>query len=376
MVRKSVCLVVLLMVFCAGANAELVQHWQLDDAAGTFTDGLGYTVMPIDNVIAGGNEAMIVTPADQQSLALFGQGGASAATGASIIFNGRHDGIELGDIAPDPNATSNNPFTIAFWFKTSGLECFNDASDRLISANRGQAGRWEMSLQGDTVTQSDAGQTIDLSINLFHSGGASFTLEDAVDAGQWYHLALVRSSATSSNLRLYVNGVEEVVQTDTAGFTVKADADGAVRMGHKPANSGTGVSRGYSGGFDDIRVYDEAVSADEVWALSHPETYAYNPVPANGAQGVSKNVTLEWDTALDGGVVNPNVTAHYLYVSSDPMFTGVSPITISAGIPPAVSASQAMALDADTTYYCGLMRVSAIPVPQMRRLWLVLYGVW
>ncbi len=256
----NVLILVVSLALTSAVDAGLVQHWTLDDSAGTFTEGLGYTVMPIANEVAGGSQAMIVSPETQQSEALFGQAGASSLTGTSITLNGRHDGIELGDVAP-----GTGEFTIAFWFNTNGMQCFNDSADRLISANRGQAGRWEVALVGT------AGQTEDMTVNFYHADGASYNIVDAVDAGQWYHVAMTRSNDTEDNYKLYLNGVEKAVLTDTTAFTCTADANGAVRMGHKLSNTTSGVSRGYNGGYDDIRFYDTALTAAEISALAVPE---------------------------------------------------------------------------------------------------------
>ncbi len=47
-------------------------------------------------------------------------------------------------------------------------------------------------------------------------------------------------------------------------------------------------------------------------------TFAYNPTPAHGAVDVAVDVTLSWLTAPDPetGLADPNVKAHYLYLSS------------------------------------------------------------
>ncbi len=88
---------------------------------------------------------------------------------------------------------------------------------------------------------------------------------------------------------------------------------------------------------------------------------ASNPAPANGQTNVgtaSGNgsqvlVQLSWETGRNASdQVNPNVTAHYLYLrAGEPNFVDVSPVTIPAGMPPSEIASYTALLNMDTTYY-------------------------
>ena len=201
MKKLVVCL--LLCFIVSSVNANLVQHWKLDDPKGTFVPAYGFTAMPIVNEIAGGSQASIFALEDQQPDVLCEQPGALSTTGTSMTLNGKHDAIELGNIAP-----GTNPFTIAFWFNTNGMQAYNDNTDHILSSNRGQAGRWQVALFGT------AGQTENIGLDFYHDGGATFSLADVVDAGQWYHLAITRSNEVADNYKVYLDSVEVAVLTD------------------------------------------------------------------------------------------------------------------------------------------------------------------
>ena len=88
---------------------------------------------------------------------------------------------------------------------------------------------------------------------------------------------------------------------------------------------------------------------------------AVNPTPANGQKGVGTatgndndvEVELGWETGRDpNDLVNPNVTAHYLYLAAgEPNFAPLSPIAIPAGTPPSETASYIATLIMDETYF-------------------------
>ncbi len=241
-------------------DADLVQHWKLDETVKNFSGTGSITNMPLTNEISGGSQAYITTPEDQQNMVLLGQTG--AVSGTSIALNSRYDRIRLGDVAPDPELPDSdkpwaNPFTIAFWFKTSAINNYDGGPDTIMSTNTGQTGRWAIDLTGATD------QTTDIDINFFHAGGATVTFTDAIDAGQWYHVAMTRSLSTSNNYRIYLDGVLQSTLTDIVAFTNSSDG---VWVGRRPAVG----TRGFNGAIDDIRIYNNSLTNDEVWNLSHP----------------------------------------------------------------------------------------------------------
>ncbi len=109
--------------------------------------------------------------------------------------------------------------------------------------------------------------------------------------GQWHHLVLVLPE--DGVFRAYFDGVQMPMRDTNAGR--KNDFKGAIGplfFGTETA-SGTNAIKGY---MDDIRVYNYAVSPEEIAGLqteSEP-ALAAGPQPASGATDVPRDVTLGW----------------------------------------------------------------------------------
>ena len=91
------------------------------------------------------------------------------------------------------------------------------------------------------------------------AGGYSSAIGTTVaEVGVWYHIA---ASFDLSQLRVYVNGVEENVSTRTE--VIGYGSGGNMRIGN--AIHSTAGSPGAT--IDDMRFYDRALSAQEIEAL-------------------------------------------------------------------------------------------------------------
>ncbi len=234
-------------------GADLVQHWKLDDAEKNFSGTESISNSPLINSVRYGSLGYLTTPENQQDKVLLEQDGATDATGSSIALNSKYDRLRLGFISPDYDHTVITPFTIAFWFKTDAISNYDDGPDTLMSTNTGQDGRWAIDLTGTT------GQTEGVRLNFFHGGGTSAYLPGAINAGQWYHVALTRSSLSTNNYCIYLDGQRKLILTDTEPFTNSTDG---VWVGRRPMGT-----RGFNGQIDDIRFYDDALSDLEIAAL-------------------------------------------------------------------------------------------------------------
>jgi hypothetical protein len=75
---------------------------------------------------------------------------------------------------------------------------------------------------------------------------------------QWTHVAV---ASNGSDLRLYVNGIETDVYTDEFGGTVPRPITGEIRLG--------GInSYNFSGKIDEVRLYDRALTPQEIATLA------------------------------------------------------------------------------------------------------------
>jgi len=155
--------------------------------------------------------------------------------------------------------------------------------------------------------------------------------------GQWHHVAAVYDG---SKAHLYVDGNH--AEVSTIGGTVRNMSNLAVLL----AENGGATGRYWDGRIDDVKIYDYALSSEEVYHMINP-TYSWNPSPASGASGVVLNSTLSWSAGT-------GATSHDVYFGQDSTpdsgeFVGnQTSATYSPGV-----------LTASTTYYWRIDEVNA-----------------
>jgi len=110
----------------------------------------------------------------------------------------------------------------------------------------------------------------------------------ALNADTWYHIAAVITGPT--NMKLYVNGADDGgTYSGTGGTLAYATGNVLIGMRHDSALS-------FGGKIDDVRVYDRALSAEEIQQLYQEGLggKAYDPSPADGAIEVDPNTIISW----------------------------------------------------------------------------------
>jgi len=139
-----------------------------------------------------------------------------------------------------------------------------------------------------------------------HNGPASLRLEcgrgntygttDLVD-GEWHHVAVVLvddGSPDVSELLLYVDGKLDPIDPTGTPRAMNTSSGGEFRIGYDLNNTG----RTFDGMIDDVRIYDRALSADDIQALmDNPGgtvTQALAPDPSNGVIIDSTWYNLGW----------------------------------------------------------------------------------
>jgi len=116
----------------------------------------------------------------------------TAAYGGSGYFNGSTDYLSVADNAALQLGTGD--FTIEGWFYISGA---TSTAYNLISKGAAATG-WSL----NTTTSA----RIQFSYSALNVTGATTTLVQK----SWYHIAVVRSGSASGNLKIYLNGVQEI----------------------------------------------------------------------------------------------------------------------------------------------------------------------
>jgi regulation of enolase protein 1 (concanavalin A-like superfamily) len=136
---------------------------------------------------------------------------------------------------------------------------------------------------------------------------ATFPLDDSYN-GLWYHFA---GTYDGSQIKLYINGA----------LIATTDQTGAINTNTNNAQIGTrdGGQWFYNGVIDDARIYNRALSDDEIKKLGSP-AQASNISPGNGALINESEVTLEWEAGF-------YADSHDVYFGED--FTDVNNATVS-----------------------------------------------
>ncbi len=95
-------------------------------------------------------------------------------------------------------------------------------------------------------------------------GYEALSVQSFNDVGSWYHVTAVYSNSNSdSAIKLYVNGEEAAAMA--ADQTLQVDLSNAACIG--AWDNGTAVERIFSGGIDELRVYDRMLSAADIAEL-------------------------------------------------------------------------------------------------------------
>ncbi|MEM6257730.1 MAG: LamG domain-containing protein [Planctomycetota bacterium] len=237
----------------AQASADLVDHWTFDSA-----DTSGNTAFDTAGLSA--NNAVAPDTA-VYAAGFLGDGAASFTTAGSSIFNVaslelsneteitismwvQNEATQETDGSPQPNNNNNN-----------GLFVSRDSSiQRTTNTFNGQF--WGLNLERENNTG-------DFTVR-GNSTGATRAEDIPVSVlTEWTHIAFTWTGdgvANSSDpTAVYINGVLE----QAASVNADVYLGGSWTIGHDPSNGG----RDYNGLIDDLAIFDEALTAQEVAAL-------------------------------------------------------------------------------------------------------------
>lgn len=163
----------------------------------------------------------------------------TGAAGQGVKLNGTNDWIDIG-----PDAALTN-LTLAAWVRADGVAWDGGAWDLPVFFDNGPDELY-LGIRGNGKFHGG------------HSGSGSIYSTTLVETGRLYHVAF--TSGADGMARLYVNGIEE------ASATV-----GARNLGN-PHDARLGNDRPglqyFRGVIDDARIYDRALSVDELLHLS------------------------------------------------------------------------------------------------------------
>jgi hypothetical protein len=218
------------------------------------------------------------------------QGGAAFAEGYlgdALSFDGTDDFVDCG---ADASLTDVGSVSVAAWIKMNAV-----GRDQKIASDQDNAkGGYKLGVySGNNLVEFEIRTGANAAVlNRSMPGGM------ILDPDTWYHVTGVYDKGSA--IRTYVNGVLDraMATTDVAGI-----AAGPLVLGRESYSNACW----WSGLIDDVRVYNKALTADEVQAVMRGDPLlAWSPQPKNGGTWDIRDATsLEWsagDSAASHGV--------------------------------------------------------------------------
>ncbi|MHC4739644.1 MAG: LamG domain-containing protein, partial [Planctomycetota bacterium] len=204
-------------------DANLVSYWKLDgdavDSAGT-NNGTIYGATPTTGQI-----------------------------GDALDFDNVNDDILIGD-KDNLDFGANDSFSIVAWIQV------RSSDSAIVWKKRPSAGGW---LEGYSFIVHPTTGTQNFGIEGNSNDSAGILGDTVLTDGKWHHVAGVRD-VTEDKLYLYVDGVSDATPvTDTTTTSLVNSANFMIG-----ADSDRYHTAFFDGIIDDVRIYDKALSAEEI----------------------------------------------------------------------------------------------------------------
>ena len=215
--------------------------------------------------------------------------------GGSIDLDGDADFVQI----PDANKLDiTRNLTVAFWMRVDDFG--SPWQTVVIKGDAWNNNVWKFEQLGSAAVGTGR------LIFVVGGEGSGFPTSNGtvqVDDGLWHHVAGVYDGTTAVQT-LYVDGVQDINGATVDPLPIPFnDLDLHVSL----------VKDGFyvDGGFDDLRIYNRALAASEIWDLYNiPFVLAHFPSPGAGEIGVPDTAMLSW-TAGDYAV------KHDVYFGTD-----------------------------------------------------------
>ena len=258
----------LCLILPISAKGELVGWWRFNEGSGDIAN---------DSSGNGHHEVIIGTP--EWVVGPEGFGGALAFNPDVCV------GVDCGVFDPT-NGTGQ--FTVALWAYWDGTGTFMHFLTK--SAGRGaDTMMFQIELWGALTNPAEIdrlGLSYQGNISSYNSSSGS-TPFSIMPKNEWVHLAFTFDGSYAT---VYVNGVDE---EGPKPFAIGPDVDAPVYIGVSHPDEG----RTFYGYLDEVRIYDKALTADEIQIVmvggeGFPNAFA--PDPADGSLYLDTWVNLSW----------------------------------------------------------------------------------
>ncbi|MCU0914409.1 MAG: LamG domain-containing protein [Planctomycetes bacterium] len=281
MSRTAVCLLCGLAILGSAGVAfgELVGHWKLDETVGTqIADSSGKNN---NGTITAGKPTATVGVKD----------GALEFHGLGVSGGG-------GDMITIPHSASldlKNAISIALWIRPDADDPEGKATTTAPMAKALSTASPTWSFQVRYGWNSNLKSFMAFTFNTTPRAWAF--VDRKLTRYEWCHIAC---SFNGTTLTTYLNGLP-----------TESTPMGAITSSPTPVLLGSdGWGCDWIGAIDDVRMYNNALTADEIAAICPPPRKAKNPNPANGAVGVQTPL-LRWEAGY-------KAVMHEVYVGTTP----------------------------------------------------------
>jgi hypothetical protein len=174
--------------------------------------------------------------------------------GSAVSFDGLNDSIM---VANNSALMPSSSLTLAAWFNADAQQ----GQYATIIGKTASGGYW-LGIDRDGL---DCGVPNAVCGELFAGNGWTFVPSPAITYSTWNHVALTYDGSTA---RLYFNGV--LSNTTSLSGTV-GDATQPLCIGMDP-NGGTCSDGPFKGLVDEVKIYNRALSASEIFTMANPGT--------------------------------------------------------------------------------------------------------
>jgi hypothetical protein len=166
---------------------------------------------------------------------------------------------------------------------------------------------------------------------------------------EWIHVAAIFDPDGGAR-SVYINGILDVQIADSGAVAV---SDHNLFIGAR-ASGGNTAEAFFNGAIDYVKLYDRALTLDEVREIGADLTLPWNPSPANGASNQVLATTLSWN-AGEGAVLQD------VYIGTDAAAVADANSTDTTGIYQGAQAETAFVPDlvSGTTYYWRVDQMAA-----------------
>ncbi len=255
-------------------DGGLVGYWKLDENTGTSAG----------DTSTGGNTGTLTN----------GPTWTTGRIGSALSFDGTNDYVTMGDIAAAEGGTQ---VTAAAWVKQNGTTNEKHILDK-GGCTGGSTNSWElMVISGEPAFYIPA------------FGGSATGVGLNVSDNAWHHLVGTYDGTT---IRIYSDG--SLVGTQAASVTLGNDSSAVEIGGNCNGGGSCGGSCYWNGQVDEARVYDRALSGDEIrqlYNLSAPTGtdtglkgyWSFNGLDMNGTTALDRSGAGNDGTLTNGAVV-------------------------------------------------------------------------